>query len=204
MSENDTKFNGIIDLARSAVSGRSSRPFTEVLTGQQPATPAALRALASRCEDANATRPTYNERAEIDALIWAALLPGWDFVAEVAAVPEERAPDGPRGRKGKVLKPRRPLQPAHIRRTTRTTYPKGNPHFSHESSPAPQVTTQIAAAWWLLHGRVLLHLYDIGDGFAAARVAASGVYAEGCGATAILSLCAAILRCEASVREATA
>lgn len=175
---------------------------TEVLTGQQPAAPDALRALANRCEAANAARPTYNERAELDALICAALLPGWEFAPEVAAVPEERAPDGPRGRRGKLLKAGRPLLPAHIRRVTRTSYPKGSPSWSHESIPAPKVTTQIAAAWGLLHGRLLLHLNDTGDGFAGARVAASGVYAEGAGATAILSLCAAILRCEAGVRDA--
>lgn len=183
----------------------STNIVTEVTTGQVPAAPDELRALATRCEDARATKLTWLEAADLNARICAALLPGWEYAAEVAAVPQERAPDGPRGRQGKVIRPYRSALPAHITKTTRTTYPKGSPSYSHASSAAPKVTTDIAQAWGLLHGRLLLHLYDVGDGFAAARVAPVGhpaIYAEGCGATAILSLCAAILRCEASVREA--
>jgi hypothetical protein len=179
--------------------------ITEVLTGQAAATPDELRALATRCEMVPAKGLAWLEAADLNARICAALLPGWDYVAETPAVPEERAPDGPRGRKGKVIKPGRAAQPAHIKRTTRTSYPKGSPSYSHESAPAPKVISDIAQAWGLLHGRLLLALYDARDGFASARVAHAGqpaIYAEGCAVTAILSLCAAILRCEASVREA--
>jgi hypothetical protein len=129
---------------------------------------------------------------------------GLDYVPATPAQPEQRAPAGPRGGRGKVIKPYVGARPAHIRRTTRTIYPRGEPSYSYESSPAPAVISDIAQAWGLLHGRLLLHLYDTGDGFASARVAHRGtpaIYAEGCGCTAILSLCAAILRCEASVRE---
>lgn len=179
--------------------------ITEVLTGQTAASPDELRALATRCETVPTKGLPWLEAADLNARICAALLPGWDYVPERPAVPEERAPDGPRGRRGKVIKPGVSALAAQIKRTTRTTYPKGEPSYSHESAPAPKVISDIAQVWGLLHGRLLLALYDVGDGFASARVAHAGqpaIYAEGCGATAILSLCAAILRCEANAREA--
>lgn len=184
----------------------STGVIIEVLTGQTPQPQGALWMLALRCENANATRLDWLEAAELNARICEALMPGWEFAPAVPSVPEEREPDGPRGRKGKIIKSRRPELPAHIRKTTRISYPKGAATYRYQSSPAPKVTTDIAQVWGLLHGRMLLHLFDVGNGFAEARVAPLGhprIYAEGCGATAILSLCAAILRCEASVREAT-
>lgn len=71
-----------------------------------------------------------------------------------------------------------------------------------ESTPAPDLLSDIAAAWHLLNGRVLIHLSDIaGDGLPHAKVGGGdGMTAIGeafGGASAVSTLVAAILRCEA-------
>lgn len=170
------------------------RTFT---TGLIPADPAAMRGLAWDVE--RWQRDQGGIARDLEARICAALLSrqGWEYVAPRPAVPARKE-----GRK--IVERERPYIGPRIARTYR--YENG---CGSEESPAPQILTDIGQAFGLLHGRVLLHLSDIGaDGLPCAHVAGgerSAMGAEGKamgGATLAATLVAAILRCEAMDREA--
>jgi len=135
------------------------------------------------------------ETAALNARICAALLwqRGWEYEPAIAHAPAVRE-----GRRIAQKEVRRRL--AGIRR-----------HYRHESgagmesTPAPDVLSDIAVAWHLLNGRVLIHLSDIaGDGLPHAKVGGGdGMMAIGeayGGASAVSTLVAAILRCEAGTQ----
>lgn len=132
------------------------------------------------------------ETASLNARVCAALLwhRGWEYEPAVAYAPAVR-----KGRRIVQKEVRGRL--AGIRR-----------HYRHqsgvgmESTPAPAILSDIAVAWHLLNGRVLIHLSDIaGDGLPHAKVGGGeGMTAIGeayGGASAVSTLAAAILRCEA-------
>lgn len=132
------------------------------------------------------------ETAALNARVCAALLwqRGWEYEPAVAYAPVVRE-----GRRivRKAVSPRL----AGIRRHWRHGHGVGM-----ESTPAPALLSDIAGAWHLLNGRVLIHLSDIaGDGLPHAKVGGGeGMMAIGeayGGASAISTLVAAILRCEA-------
>jgi len=137
------------------------------------------------------------ETAALNARICAALLwrNGWEYDPAVAYAPAVRE-----GRKIVQRETRGRL--AGIRRQWR-----GENNAGIESTPAPDVLGHIEQAWGLMHRRcVLVALSDISaDGLPYARVGGgAGMTAHGeayGGASAISSLTAAILRCEASALE---
>lgn len=133
------------------------------------------------------------ETASLNARICAALLwqQGWEYEPAIAYAPAVRE-----GRRIVQKEVRGRL--AGIRR-----------HYRHqngvgmESTPAPAFLSDIAVTWHMLNGRVLIHLSDIcGDGLPHAKVGGGdGMMAIGeayGGASAVSTLVAAILRCEAS------
>jgi hypothetical protein len=140
------------------------------------------------------------ETAALNARICAALLwwNGWEYDPAVAYAPAVRE-----GRKI-VRRETRPRL-AGIRRQWR-----GENSAGIESTPAPDVLGRIDQAWGLMQGRcVLLALSDISaDGLPYARVGGGAdMTADGeayGGASAIATLTAAILRCEASALAALA
>lgn len=132
------------------------------------------------------------ETAALNARICAALLwqRGWEYEPAVAYAPAVRE-----GRRIVQKEVRGRL--AGIRR-----------HYRHqsgagmESTAAPDILSNIGVAWYLLNGRVLIHLSDIaGDGLPHAKIGGGeGMMAIGeayGGASAVSTLVAAILRCEA-------
>lgn len=132
------------------------------------------------------------ETAALNARICAALLwrRGWEYEPAVAYQPPVRegrriVQKEMRGRLAGILR--------HYH------YENG---AGSESTSAPLFLSEIAAAWHLLNGRVLIHLSDIaGDGLPHAKVGGGeGMMAIGeayGGASAVSTLVAAILRCEA-------
>jgi hypothetical protein len=138
------------------------------------------------------------EKAALNARICAALLweSGWEYDPAVAYAPAVRE-----GRK--IVKRETRGRLAGICRQWR-----GENSAGTEWTPAPDVLGGIEQAWGLMHRRcVLIALSDIcPDGLPYARVGGGEnmtAYGEAYGgATAISTLTAAILRCEASARVA--
>jgi hypothetical protein len=173
--------------------GTRTRTYT---TGLVPADPETLRGLAWDVE--RWQRDQGGVARDLEARICAALLShhGWEYVPPRPYVPARKE-----GRK--IVERERPPVGPRIARSYR--YDSG---CGSEESPAPQILTDIGQAFGLLHGRVLLHLSDIGaDGLPYAHVAGgerSAMGAEGKamgGATLAATLVAAVLRCEAMDRE---
>ena len=132
------------------------------------------------------------ETAALNARVCAALLwqRGWEYEPAIAYAPAVRE-----GRRIVQKEVRGRL--AGIRRHWRHQSGVGM-----ESTPAPDVMSDIAAAWHLLNDYVLIHLSDIvADGLPHAKVGGGeGMMATGeayGGASAVSTLVAAILRCEA-------
>lgn len=170
------------------------RTFT---TGLIPAAPSELHHLAAAAE--HWQRGDISACRDLEARICAALLShqGWEYVA-----PRPYVPPVKQGRK--IVERERPPVGSRIARAYRYESGAGS-----EETQAPQILTDIGQAFGLLHGRVLLHLSDIGaDGLPCAHVAGgerSEMGAEGKamgGATLAATLVAAVLRCEAMDREA--
>ncbi len=171
-------------------------------TGLVPASPGSLRSLAYEAE-----RWQRNDLAgacDLEAHICAALLShqGWEYVAPVPYAPPVKE-----GRKI-VQKAREAVGPRIRRAYSEPGNDRGYGGMSgSEEARPPQVLRDIAQAWGLLHGRVLLHLSDISaEGLPSAHVGGGeGMRAEGKahgGATVMATLVAAILRCEAMDRDA--
>ncbi len=170
-------------------------------TGLMPATPDDLRGLAYDAE--RWQRNDLASACELEARICAALLShqGWEYVAPV--------PYAPPVKKGRqiVQKAREAVGPRIRRAYSEPGDGRGYGGMSgSDEARPPPVLRDIAQAWGLLHGRVLLHLSDISaDGLPAAHVGGGdAMLAEGKahgGATVMATLVAAILRCEAMARE---
>lgn len=174
------------------------------MTGIVPALPETLRGLAWDVE--RWQRDQGSVARDLEARICAALLShrGWEYVPPRPAVPARK--DG-----RKIVERERSYVGPRIARTWTTPGDARGWGASNgsEESPAPQILTDIGQAFGLLHGRVLLHLSDIGaDGLPCAHVAGGergAMHAEGKGiggATLAATLVAAVLRCEAMDREA--
>ncbi len=163
--------------------------MTEYTTGRRP-TAEELHELADL---ALCWRPGIAaETAALNARICAALLwhRGWEY--------EPAVPYEPEVREGRRI----------VRKAVRGRLAGIHRHYRYENgvgseaTSAPAFLSDVSAAWHLLNGRVLIHLSDIaGDGLPHAKVGGGeGMTALGeayGGASAVSTLVAAILRCEA-------
>ncbi len=173
-------------------------------TGLVPATPSVLHHLAAAAE--HWQRGDLAACRDLECRIVAAMLShqGWEYGAPRAYVPPVKE-----GRKI-VQKAREAVGPRIMRLYSEPGDGRGyHGRSGGEECRAPEMLSDIGQAFGLLHGRVLIYLSDIGaDGLPMAHVGGGDdMKAEGKGiggATLAATLVAAVLRCEAMVRERAA